>query len=259
MLQKLSRVRCWVVILDFPNPWRPVFWSFAMYCFVETPQSFWIIFLHICVILWRELMMHNTVLIEENCEQPFCLDSNLASLSTDVRPSLKQRNHSKTRVQLMESSPKAILIMSYASVKVFRRFWLKFMHTRCSVFSIILSVTRTQTLPLCNWDRMKMTKARTRVPSANRSRYARTRSQDAASLGASSYPRNNNSLVTFWPALVCVAFKNINDNNCVTMVKQKCIVSGTVVLCKDKLRLSLSTMRKALMCSCKFGDVFIPF
>jgi hypothetical protein len=42
-----------------------------------------------CVTPWSELMMHNTLLIEENCEQPFCRASNLMSLSTDVRPSLQ--------------------------------------------------------------------------------------------------------------------------------------------------------------------------
>ena len=34
--------------------------------------------------LWSEVMMQNTVLNEENCEQLFRLASNLASLSTDV-------------------------------------------------------------------------------------------------------------------------------------------------------------------------------
>ena len=51
---------------------------------------------YLLVILWSELMMHNAILIKENCKQLFCHASNLVSLSTDVRPSLKQCNHSKT-------------------------------------------------------------------------------------------------------------------------------------------------------------------
>jgi hypothetical protein len=51
---------------------------------------------YLLVILWSELMMHNAILIKENCKQLFRHASNLVSLSTDVRPSLKQCNHSKT-------------------------------------------------------------------------------------------------------------------------------------------------------------------
>jgi hypothetical protein len=67
-------------------------------------------------------MMHNTVLIKENCEQPFRRALNLASLSTDVQSPLKQRNDSKTCVKIMKSSMKAILSISYISVQVFCRF-----------------------------------------------------------------------------------------------------------------------------------------
>jgi hypothetical protein len=46
------------------------------------------------------------------------------------------------------------------------------MHTSCSVFSIILSATTTQTLPFFVWGGMRIKRARARVPSANSSRYA---------------------------------------------------------------------------------------
>jgi hypothetical protein len=46
----------------------------------------------------------------------------------------------------MEASLKAILIISYIRVQVSFRFWQNLTDTRCSVFSVILNATTTQTL-----------------------------------------------------------------------------------------------------------------
>jgi hypothetical protein len=51
---------------------------------------------YLFVTLWRKLLMHNTVLIEEHCEQHFYYPLNLVLLSKDIFSSLKQRNDSKT-------------------------------------------------------------------------------------------------------------------------------------------------------------------
>jgi hypothetical protein len=86
----------------------------------------------------------------------------------------------------MESSPKAIPIISYVSEQVFPTFWQKLMHTP-SLFSVIPNATTTQTLSFFIWDRMRLREARARVPTANRSRLLRTRSEEVASLVAHSY------------------------------------------------------------------------
>ena len=46
----------------------------------------------------------------------------------NIRPYLKQRNHSRTRVRSVESSSKGILIISYVSVQFSPIFWQKSLH-----------------------------------------------------------------------------------------------------------------------------------
>jgi hypothetical protein len=146
-------------------------------------------------------MMYNIVLTDENYEQHFCLSSKLAPCSTDVRPSLK---NSET-IQKLEYGSWKPLRKPFWSHRMFQyKYFLHFdknlMHTR-SVFSAILSAA-TQTLPFFIYSGMRIRKARRKVPSANRSRHARTRSQGATSLGDRSHRRNTTSLDTFWTALV---------------------------------------------------------
>jgi hypothetical protein len=67
-------------------------------------------------------MTQNTALIDENCEQHFCLASILASLSSDVRPSFKRPKRLKTLNTARGILSNPILIISYVSVQVFVKF-----------------------------------------------------------------------------------------------------------------------------------------
>lgn len=96
ILHKLRRTRCCAVVVVLPVAWRPLFWSLVAYCVVQTQQNLYtntpylplITFRICCLTRSSELAMQNTVLIEENCEQNFCLASNLANF---LRPLGKRR------------------------------------------------------------------------------------------------------------------------------------------------------------------------
>jgi hypothetical protein len=71
------------------------------------------------------------------------------------------------------------------------------MKTSCSISSMILNATTTWTLPFFIWNHIRLREVTASVPSANRSRHVRTRSQDTTSLDTRSYWRHNNSSDTF--------------------------------------------------------------
>jgi hypothetical protein len=60
---------------------------------------------------------------------------------------------------------------------------------------------RRRRTPIFIWDHLRLREARARVPPANRDRYIRVCSEEAASLSALSYQRINSHPDTIWPYL----------------------------------------------------------
>ena len=94
-------------------------------------------------------------------------------------------------VQLIESSPKSILILPHVYVQFFCTFW----QTHCTLIPLYWSFW-------CDNDTKKtpflyLREAWVRVLSVNRSRHVWICSEDTVSIGAFSYQRNNTSLDTF--------------------------------------------------------------
>jgi hypothetical protein len=74
-----------------------------------------------------------------------------ASLSTDVHLPLKWWNQSAMCVQLMTSSQKAVLIISYVTVPVFSSFAHNLIHVRCSLLSNIMHMTHNTNTTVYSW------------------------------------------------------------------------------------------------------------